>query len=114
MAEIRQRALPATPKSAPGTPSSSAFTRKQPPEIDPKMEQQAHEVESIKAEYAPEWPGAWKVLLLVALASALFNIVGDCDEVFNYWEPTHFLHHGRSLQTWEYRSLVIFNPLFDI
>lgn len=26
----------------------------------------------------------------------------DCDEVFNYWEPLHFLSHGSGLQTWEY------------
>jgi alpha-1,2-mannosyltransferase len=35
--------------------------------------------------------------------SALFNYISDCDEVFNYWEPTHYLQHGRGLQTWEYR-----------
>ncbi|TPX60331.1 hypothetical protein PhCBS80983_g01858 [Powellomyces hirtus] len=26
----------------------------------------------------------------------------DCDEVFNYWEPTHYLQYGRGMQTWEY------------
>jgi len=26
----------------------------------------------------------------------------DCDEVFNYWEPLHFLHYGTGMQTWEY------------
>ncbi|KAI2495487.1 Alg9-like mannosyltransferase family [Fragilaria crotonensis] len=26
----------------------------------------------------------------------------DCDEVFNYWEPLHFLSYGDGLQTWEY------------
>lgn len=26
----------------------------------------------------------------------------DCDETFNYWEPTHYLSHGYGLQTWEY------------
>ncbi|KAJ3279200.1 mannosyltransferase, partial [Borealophlyctis nickersoniae] len=25
-----------------------------------------------------------------------------CDEVFNYWEPTHYLQTGKGLQTWEY------------
>ena len=34
---------------------------------------------------------------------ALVNIVHDCDEVFNYWEPLHFLVHGTGMQTWEYR-----------
>ncbi|CAB9499947.1 Alpha-1,2-mannosyltransferase ALG9 [Seminavis robusta] len=26
----------------------------------------------------------------------------DCDEVYNYWEPLHFLLYGGGLQTWEY------------
>lgn len=26
----------------------------------------------------------------------------DCDEVFNYWEPLHFLLYGTGFQTWEY------------
>lgn len=34
---------------------------------------------------------------------ALVNIVHDCDEVFNYWEPLHYLVHGTGMQTWEYR-----------
>ncbi|KAI2016439.1 mannosyltransferase [Ophidiomyces ophidiicola] len=28
--------------------------------------------------------------------------IQDCDETFNYWEPTHYLSHGYGLQTWEY------------
>jgi alpha-1,2-mannosyltransferase len=28
--------------------------------------------------------------------------IADCDEVFNYWEPLHYLLHGHGLQTWEY------------
>lgn len=28
----------------------------------------------------------------------------DCDEVYNYFEPLHFLHHGSGMQTWEYAS----------
>ncbi|KAB8346198.1 hypothetical protein FH972_023243 [Carpinus fangiana] len=27
--------------------------------------------------------------------------IQDCDEVFNFWEPTHYLNHGDGLQTWE-------------
>jgi alpha-1,2-mannosyltransferase len=26
----------------------------------------------------------------------------DCDEVYNYWEPLHYLQYGQGLQTWEY------------
>ena len=42
------------------------------------------------------------VLLPVRLLSAFYTPVQDCDETFNYWEPTHFLLHGYGLQTWEY------------
>ncbi|XP_065861972.1 alpha-1,2-mannosyltransferase ALG9 [Euphorbia lathyris] len=36
--------------------------------------------------------------------SATSNIVHDCDEVFNYWEPLHFLLYKSGFQTWEYSS----------
>ena len=28
----------------------------------------------------------------------------DCDEVYNYWEPLHYLLYGTGLQTWEYAN----------
>lgn len=32
----------------------------------------------------------------------IYLYITDCDETFNYWEPTHFLHHNNNgLQTWE-------------
>ncbi|KAH8698593.1 Alg9-like mannosyltransferase family-domain-containing protein [Talaromyces proteolyticus] len=34
--------------------------------------------------------------------SAAYAPIQDCDEIFNYWEPTHYLDHGYGLQTWEY------------
>jgi alpha-1,2-mannosyltransferase len=48
------------------------------------------------------------VLPFVALGflrymSATSNIIHDCDEVFNYWEPLHFLLYKTGFQTWEYR-----------
>lgn len=36
--------------------------------------------------------------------SATSNIIHDCDEVFNYWEPFHFLLFKSGFQTWEYSS----------
>lgn len=36
------------------------------------------------------------------LLAALYTPIQDCDEVFNYWEPTHYLNHRYGLQTWEY------------
>ena len=40
--------------------------------------------------------------IAVNLVSAAFAPIQDCDETFNYWEPTHYLSHGYGLQTWEY------------
>ncbi|KAL7249678.1 hypothetical protein ACSBR1_011792 [Camellia fascicularis] len=50
----------------------------------------------------------WK-LPLIALGvlrymSATSNLIHDCDEVFNYWEPLHFLLYQSGFQTWEYSS----------
>ena len=39
----------------------------------------------------------------VRLVSARYNLVHDCDEVFNFWEPLHYLLYGYGKQTWEYR-----------
>ncbi|KAI1804225.1 glycosyltransferase family 22 protein [Daldinia bambusicola] len=50
-------------------------------------------IEPIKALY---------IFLFANLLSALFAPIQDCDETFNYWEPTHYLSHGYGLQTWEY------------
>lgn len=42
------------------------------------------------------------VCLLSHTLAAAYAPIQDCDEVFNYWEPTHYLTHGYGLQTWEY------------
>ncbi|KAK6515689.1 mannosyltransferase [Arthrobotrys megalospora] len=42
------------------------------------------------------------ITLAASLVSAAFATIPDCDEVFNYWEPTHYLSYGNGLQTWEY------------
>lgn len=43
------------------------------------------------------------MLVAARVLGALANIVHDCDETFNYWEPLHYLVHGSGMQTWEYR-----------
>ncbi|KAI1133223.1 glycosyltransferase family 22 protein [Nemania abortiva] len=45
---------------------------------------------------------AFYIFLVANFAAALFAPIQDCDETFNYWEPTHYLSHGYGLQTWEY------------
>ncbi|KAI9710855.1 MAG: hypothetical protein M1812_007307 [Candelaria pacifica] len=45
---------------------------------------------------------AFYAFAFVNLLAAAYGPIQDCDEVFNYWEPTHYLNHGYGLQTWEY------------
>ena len=44
----------------------------------------------------------FRSLLVSRCLSAIFSNIQDCDEVFNYWEPSHYLQYGIGLQTWEY------------
>lgn len=53
----------------------------------------AYAIEPIKAFY---------VFFVANLIAASYAPIQDCDETFNYWEPTHYLSHGYGLQTWEY------------
>lgn len=41
-------------------------------------------------------------LVATRLHAALFAIIPDCDEVYNYWEPLNFLTRFFGKQTWEY------------
>eukprot|EP00299_Pterocystis_sp_00344_P018418 c9194_g1_i1.p1 GENE.c9194_g1_i1~~c9194_g1_i1.p1 ORF type:complete len:576 (-),score=115.41 c9194_g1_i1:20-1726(-) len=61
-----------------------------------------HEVVSTSEGYSPNFKVAFLLLAIPRVLSAAINIMSDCDEVFNYWEPTHFLLYGFGLQTWEY------------
>ena len=45
---------------------------------------------------------AFAILAFARVVSALCNIVHDCDETFNFWEPLHYLVHGTGMQTWEH------------
>ena len=44
--------------------------------------------------------------------------INDCDEVYNYWEPLHFIQYQNGLQTWEYsfqyslRTYIYLYPLY--
>ncbi|XP_011501589.1 PREDICTED: alpha-1,2-mannosyltransferase ALG9 [Ceratosolen solmsi marchali] len=45
---------------------------------------------------------AFKLLLLARFCSAIWSHITDCDETFNFWEPSHFLLYRSGQQTWEY------------
>ncbi|KAL2129328.1 hypothetical protein VTI74DRAFT_7937 [Chaetomium olivicolor] len=57
---------------------------------------------AIKNAFAIEPISAFYIFLGANVIAALFSPIQDCDETFNYWEPTHYLSHGYGLQTWEY------------
>lgn len=48
---------------------------------------------------------AFYVFLTSHLIAAFYSPIQDCDEVFNFWEPTHYLNHGYGFQTWEYSPI---------
>lgn len=50
------------------------------------------------------WILPMAVLGMLRHMSAASNIIHDCDEVFNYWEPLHYLLYKSGFQTWEYSS----------
>ncbi|AEO60921.1 glycosyltransferase family 22 protein [Thermothelomyces thermophilus ATCC 42464] len=57
---------------------------------------------AIQNAFAIEPISAFYIFLGANIIAALFAPIQDCDETFNYWEPTHYLSHGYGLQTWEY------------
>jgi len=48
--------------------------------------------------------GSTLSILYIAIRVSTANLspITDCDEVFNYWEPLHFILYGSGMQTWEY------------
>ncbi|XP_042199845.1 alpha-1,2-mannosyltransferase ALG9 [Callorhinchus milii] len=52
--------------------------------------------------WAPESSTAFKCLISARFCAALLSNISDCDETYNYWEPTHYLLYGKGFQTWEY------------
>ena len=58
--------------------------------------------EASSEPWTPAPHTALKLLLAARLSAAIWSGISDCDETFNYWEPTHHLLYGQGLQTWEY------------
>ncbi|KAG0290355.1 mannosyltransferase, partial [Dissophora globulifera] len=57
------------------------------------------------APYCPSYSVAFKALFLVRTLAATYSNISDCDEVFNFWEPMHYLQYGTGLETWEYSPI---------
>ncbi|XP_025078630.1 alpha-1,2-mannosyltransferase ALG9-like [Pomacea canaliculata] len=59
-------------------------------------------VQDMDDPWSPTTMTAFKLLMSARLCAALWNIVTDCDETYNYWESAHYLLYGYGFQTWEY------------
>ena len=57
---------------------------------------------------------AFSLCLLSHFLAAAYAPIQDCDEVFNYWEPLHYLNHGYGFQTWEYSPVYAIRSWFYI
>ncbi|KIJ53458.1 glycosyltransferase family 22 protein [Sphaerobolus stellatus SS14] len=54
-----------------------------------------------KGPFAPSLSLAFRLLVLVRVSAAMYSNIQDCDEVFNFWEPLHYLDRNVGFQTWE-------------
>ncbi|CAK9807241.1 Alpha-1,2-mannosyltransferase ALG9 [Anthophora plagiata] len=50
----------------------------------------------------PSVDTAFNLLLSARFCYAIWSHITDCDETYNYWEPSHYLLYGTGQQTWEY------------
>ena len=76
-------------------PSASADDRNK--DVTPPSSPAATTSESILSILAPVYVG-YRMWLANRMP------IMDCDEVYNYWEPLHYLLFGLGLQTWEYAN----------
>ncbi|EMD41849.1 glycosyltransferase family 22 protein [Gelatoporia subvermispora B] len=56
---------------------------------------------SQRAPWCPGFSTALRIVLLIRVLAAMYSNLSDCDEVFNFWEPLHYLDRGHAFQTWE-------------
>jgi len=67
-----------------------------------------------------KWPILTAAYVSYRMALANLAPITDCDEVYNYWEPLHFMIYGSGFQTWEYskqfglRTYMYLTPLYAI
>ncbi|KAJ7459090.1 glycosyltransferase family 22 protein [Mycena galericulata] len=72
---------------------------KQPPRHSGILQDQLRR--AARRPWNPSFSLAVRILLLIRFTGAMYSNIDDCDEVFNFWEPLHFLDHGYGFQTWE-------------
>ncbi|KAJ3681870.1 hypothetical protein LUZ60_014443 [Juncus effusus] len=102
-AEMRQR--------RPSAPADSSSSDRHTDEVKTRRRFGGEEEES---DGGLRWFIPLIVLACLRHMSATSNIVHDCDEVFNYWEPLHYLVYKSGFQTWEYSSEFALRSYFYI
>ncbi|RWS15255.1 alpha-1:2-mannosyltransferase ALG9-like protein [Dinothrombium tinctorium] len=70
-----------------------------------KKDANAYTIGTLLGPWSPQSATAFKALLSARLCAAVWSNIADCDETFNYWEPSHYLIHGTGFQTWEYSPI---------
>ncbi|XP_067669041.1 alpha-1,2-mannosyltransferase ALG9-like [Haliotis asinina] len=72
------------------------------PKKDEVSKQSRTTAQDLDQPWTPAGYTTFKILMSARLCAAWWSIITDCDETFNYWEPTHFLLFNKGFQTWEY------------
>ncbi|MBA0573984.1 hypothetical protein Golob_001227 [Gossypium lobatum] len=86
-------------------PSSSSPPQPSKPESYTKVDKPGRSSsDGVGEDRGLGWFTVLFALGMLRYMSATSNIIHDCDEVFNYWEPLHFLLYKSGFQTWEYSS----------
>ncbi|KDQ15681.1 glycosyltransferase family 22 protein [Botryobasidium botryosum FD-172 SS1] len=54
-----------------------------------------------RAPWCPSLSVAFRIFMAIRVTGAMYSIIQDCDEVYNFWEPLHYLDNNYGFQTWE-------------
>ncbi|CAL8150851.1 unnamed protein product [Prunus armeniaca] len=85
-------------------PSDSSASSSSPSSSYSKVDKQGKSGDADGFDKGFRWFFPLVALGMLRYMSATSNIIHDCDEVFNYWEPLHYLLYKSGFQTWEYSS----------
>ncbi|PON98439.1 GPI mannosyltransferase [Trema orientale] len=95
LATRQRRLTPSDPSASSSSSPSLSYSKDDKP---------GKSVVKEEVEKGLSWALPLFALGMLRYMSATSNIIHDCDEVFNYWEPLHYLLYKFGFQTWEYSS----------
>ncbi|CAA90107.2 Alpha-1,2-mannosyltransferase algn-9 [Caenorhabditis elegans] len=79
-----------------------------------KVEKLYHKANNPDNDWPFSFGSVFKMLLSIRISGAIWGIINDCDEVYNYWEPLHLFLYGEGFQTWEYSPVYAIRSYFYI